>query len=226
MGNDRTAASWMPRQIASKWRGGWYRSAAWFDDGGGRMMVTSPVVVAIKALACELPSAMVFWSRGSGAASGGGGCGIVARSADTIGAAGQAHAGAIVAGRPATAFAGRLAASRSDRRRWKGAARGRAIMCSASMRRPPSRRGGETSVLTPRPRALIDVEHEYVRAGALADLAAWDVHRARLFGRCERKNSIAAFHRLVRQVMGREPIGQPPRVLIAEMVLPPWSTRC
>jgi len=29
--------------------------------------------------------------------------------------------------------------------------------------------------------------------GSLAYLAAWDVHRARLFGRCERKNSIAAF---------------------------------
>ena len=43
------------------------------------------------------------------------------------------------------------------------------------------------------------------RAGALAYLAAWDVHRAKLFGRCERKNGIAAFERLVAQVMGREP---------------------
>ena len=28
------------------------------------------------------------------------------------------------------------------------------------------------------------VEHEYERRGAWAYLAAWDVHRARLFGRC------------------------------------------
>jgi hypothetical protein len=29
----------------------------------------------------------------------------------------------------------------------------------------------------------VRVEHEYKRKGALAYLAAWDVHRARLFGR-------------------------------------------
>ena len=50
--------------------------------------------------------------------------------------------------------------------------------------------------------------------GALACLAAWDVHRARLFGRCERKNGIAAFHRLVAQVMGREPYRSARRVLL------------
>jgi hypothetical protein len=30
------------------------------------------------------------------------------------------------------------------------------------------------------------VEHEYFREGAWTYLAAWDVHRARLFGRCEK----------------------------------------
>ena len=34
------------------------------------------------------------------------------------------------------------------------------------------------------------VEHEYTRRGAWAYLAAWDVHRARLFGRCERRNGL------------------------------------
>ena len=29
------------------------------------------------------------------------------------------------------------------------------------------------------------VEHEYDRGGALQYLAAWDVHRAKVFGRCE-----------------------------------------
>ena len=29
------------------------------------------------------------------------------------------------------------------------------------------------------------VEHDYDRGGSLAYLAAWDVHRAKVFGRCE-----------------------------------------
>ena len=61
--------------------------------------------------------------------------------------------------------------------------------------------------MPPAPGRPIYVEHEYARVGALAYLAAWDVHRARLFGRCERKNSIAAFHRLVRSWVGNR-IGQ------------------
>ena len=36
-------------------------------------------------------------------------------------------------------------------------------------------------------------------------LAAWDVHRAKLFGRCEAKTGIAPFDRLVAQVMAQEP---------------------
>ena len=35
------------------------------------------------------------------------------------------------------------------------------------------------------------VEHEYERGGAWAYLAAWDVHRAKVFGRCEPKTGIA-----------------------------------
>jgi DDE superfamily endonuclease len=49
------------------------------------------------------------------------------------------------------------------------------------------------------------VEHEYERGGALAYLAAWDVHQARLFGRCEASTGIAPFGRLVDQVMSCEP---------------------
>jgi DDE superfamily endonuclease len=41
--------------------------------------------------------------------------------------------------------------------------------------------------------------------GAWAYIAAWDVHRAKLFGRCERKTGIAPFGRLVAQVMRQEP---------------------
>ena len=56
------------------------------------------------------------------------------------------------------------------------------------------------------------VEHEYERGGALAYLAAWDVHRARLFGRCEPTTGIEPFGRLVEQVMAAEPYRSARRV--------------
>jgi hypothetical protein len=56
------------------------------------------------------------------------------------------------------------------------------------------------------------VEHEYRRGGALQYLAAWDCHRARIFGRCEPKTGIAPFGRLVRQVMSTEPYASARRV--------------
>ena len=56
------------------------------------------------------------------------------------------------------------------------------------------------------------VEHEHERGGALAYLAAWDVHQARLFGRCEPTTGIAPFGRLVAQVMAAEPYASARRV--------------
>ena len=56
------------------------------------------------------------------------------------------------------------------------------------------------------------VEHEYARGGALQYLAAWDVHRARLFGRCEPTTGIEPFGRLVSQVMAAEPYRSARRV--------------
>ena len=56
------------------------------------------------------------------------------------------------------------------------------------------------------------VEHEYQRGGALAYLAAWDVHQARLFGRCEASTGIEPFGRLVAQVMTCEPYASARRV--------------
>jgi hypothetical protein len=56
------------------------------------------------------------------------------------------------------------------------------------------------------------VEHEYERRGALAYLAAWDVHRAKVFGRLEPKTGIKPFDRLVTQVMHSEPYGSAKRV--------------
>jgi len=59
---------------------------------------------------------------------------------------------------------------------------------------------------------VMRVEHEYERGGALAYLAAWDVHRARLFGRCEPTTGIQPFGRLVAQVMTCEPYASARRV--------------
>jgi len=62
------------------------------------------------------------------------------------------------------------------------------------------------------PGTAMRVEHEYQRRGAWAYLAAWDVRRAKIHGRCERKNTIAAFERLVQQVMRQEPYRSSRRV--------------
>jgi hypothetical protein len=59
---------------------------------------------------------------------------------------------------------------------------------------------------------VMRVEHEYDRGGALAYLAAWDVHHARLFGRLEPTTGIAPFGRLVEQVMTVQPYASAKRV--------------
>jgi DDE superfamily endonuclease len=56
------------------------------------------------------------------------------------------------------------------------------------------------------------VEHEYERGGALQYLAAWDVRRGRVLGRCEEKTGIDSFGRLVEQVMRTEPYRSASRV--------------
>jgi hypothetical protein len=66
--------------------------------------------------------------------------------------------------------------------------------------------------LPPAPGRPMRVEHEYRRGGALAYLAAWDVQRAKLFGRCEPTTGIAPFDRLVAQVMTSEPYASARRV--------------
>jgi hypothetical protein len=64
----------------------------------------------------------------------------------------------------------------------------------------------------PRPNRQIRLEHEYERKGSLAYLAAWDVHKARLFGLCQPSTGIEPFHRLVDQVMKKEPYRSAHRV--------------
>jgi transposase len=55
--------------------------------------------------------------------------------------------------------------------------------------------------LPPGPARAMRVEHDYRRGGAVAYLAAWDVHRGQVIGRCEDTTGIEPFSRLVDQVM-------------------------
>lgn len=66
--------------------------------------------------------------------------------------------------------------------------------------------------LPPAPGESMRVEFEYKRCGAWAYFAAWDVRRAKIHGRCERKTGIVPFEKLVDQVMGQEPYCSAPRV--------------
>ena len=64
----------------------------------------------------------------------------------------------------------------------------------------------------PGPHQPARVEHEYERGGALAYLAAWDVRRGGVIGRCEATTGIEPFGRLVDQIMTQEPYRSAPRV--------------
>lgn len=66
----------------------------------------------------------------------------------------------------------------------------------------------------PRSQHAMKVEHEYERRGAWTYLAAWDVRRAKVFGRCESKSGIAPFDRLVQQVMEQDPYKTARRVFL------------
>jgi len=59
---------------------------------------------------------------------------------------------------------------------------------------------------------MMRVNHDYERGGALAYLAAYDVHQARVFGRCAPSTGIAPFMALVEQVMTAEPYTSAKRV--------------
>lgn len=66
--------------------------------------------------------------------------------------------------------------------------------------------------LPPGKARLMRVEHEYDRAGAVAYLAAYDVHRAQLHGRTGPTTGIEPFGQLVEQVMTAEPYTSAKRV--------------
>ncbi|MEU4781525.1 hypothetical protein [Micromonospora sp. NPDC023633] len=66
--------------------------------------------------------------------------------------------------------------------------------------------------LVPGQARAMRVNHTYGRGGALAYLAAYDVHRAAVFGHTEPTTGIAPFMTLVTQVMSQEPYASAKRV--------------
>jgi DDE superfamily endonuclease len=58
------------------------------------------------------------------------------------------------------------------------------------------------------------IESEYTREGALQYLAAWDVRRGMVLGRCEAKTGIEPFGRLVDQILDREPYSDAERLFL------------
>jgi DDE superfamily endonuclease len=59
--------------------------------------------------------------------------------------------------------------------------------------------------MSPEPGQTRRIETEYQRLGALQYLAAWDVRRGVVLGRCEAKTGIRPFGRLVGQILRQEP---------------------
>ncbi len=98
-------------------------------------------------------------------------------------------------------------------RRWNGRAlKASELVICADEKTSIQARCRKHFSLAPAPNCPMRVEHEYRRAGAWTYLAAWDVHRAKLFGRCEVKNGIAPVDRLVGEVMTQEPYRSARRV--------------
>src|SRR5262245_27031281 len=192
-------------------------------EAGGQPAFPPSVVVEVKALACELPRRrevpLARWSvaelRREVVAQG-----VVAQISGTTlwrwlsqdALRPWRYRSWIFPRDPQFAFkAGRLLDLYE--RRWQGMSLGprEYVLCADEKTSIQARRRRHPSQ-PPAPGRSRRVEHEYTRAGAWAYLAAWDVHRARVFGRCEAKTGIAPFDRLVAQVMTQEPYRSARRV--------------
>ena len=228
LGNDEIAARLdTPRQVVSKWRKRFYdeRLAGLTDlPRGGRPPSFSPdVVVAVKALACELPAKtdtpLARWQ-----------CPDLARAAVESGIV------ASISGTTIWRWLSSDAIKPWQHRSWIfprdpdfGAKAARVLdlyahrfddtplrpdefVISADEKTSIQARIRKHATAPPVPRRPMRVEHEYARGGALAYLAAWDVHRAKVFGRCEDTTGIEPFDRLVEQVMTCQPYASARRV--------------
>jgi len=200
-----------------------YRGLLSSPGAGGRLAFPPGVVVAVRALACELPARcgvpLSRWSRTE-----------LRREVLTQGLVAEIsgttlwrwlHADAIRPWQsrswifprdPAFALkAGRVLDLYA--RQWEGAPLAPTeYVLSADEKTSIQGRIRCHATRPPQPGVPMRVEHEYVRGGALAYLAAWDVHRAKLFGRCEATTGKVPFDRLVAEVMAQEPYRSATRV--------------
>jgi DDE superfamily endonuclease len=100
-------------------------------------------------------------------------------------------------------------------RRWQGERLhpGDLVICADEKTQIQARqRSYPTAALAPGRSRGQRIEHDYDRGGALCYLAAWDVHRGHLMGRCEAQTAIVPFGRLVEQVMTADPYARARRV--------------
>lgn len=96
---------------------------------------------------------------------------------------------------------------------WQGAPlRSDEFVLSADEKTSIQARRRKHEPVSPQQGRCMKVEFEYERRGSLAYMAAWDVNRAKVFGRCEAKSGIVPFDRLVSDVMGQEPYCSAKRV--------------
>ena len=190
----------------------------------GRPPRFSPVQLAqVKALACQLPSdagaPLARWS-----------CPELAREAVTQGIAGSISAATVWRWLAADAikpwqYRSWLFprdpdfATKAERvldlyeRRWEGRKLGpREYVISSDEKTSIQARCRCHPSLAPGQARMMRVNHEYERGGALAYLAAYDVHQARVFGSCAPSTGIVPFMALVEQVMTCEPYASARRV--------------
>jgi hypothetical protein len=91
-------------------------------------------------------------------------------------------------------------------RRWRGKPLGaRDFVITADEKTQIQIRQRSHPITPPGPHRPMRIESDYKRQGTCAYLAAWDVHRAKLFGRVVKRISSAAFDALVADVMRRPP---------------------
>jgi hypothetical protein len=64
------------------------------------------------------------------------------------------------------------------------------FVISAAEKTSVQARRRQQSTLPPASARPMRVEHEYFREGAWTYLAAWDLHRAKVFGRCKSKTAL------------------------------------
>jgi hypothetical protein len=96
---------------------------------------------------------------------------------------------------------------------WQGQALGpKTYVLSMDEKTSIQARGRCHEETPPEPKQTRRIESEYDRNGALQYLAAWDVHRGIVLGRCEKKTGIKPFGLLVNQVLKQKPYDEATRL--------------